>query len=559
MRAITFLQKSLAQQLSWQDQVNFLRSSLDITAQELADGVLFLRDAMPMKPCLPEAIDVCGTGGSGLPKMNTSTLSALILARHFKIGVAKHGNRAVSGQCGSFDLLDGLGISYSHTIETIEARYAREKIAFLFAPLFHPVLKKFSDLRKKIGKPTFFNLLGPLLNPACPKRQIIGTAFRDKMQLLAETCRLLKLERAYIVCAEKGLDEVSLSGYTDIVELCDGQMTAYTIHPEDFGLTPVPFGQVVGGSIQENVRIAQEILAGKTLIAHLDLVYINVALALKLVDRVKTLKEGYLLASTFHDVPSILAKIVHHKRFEVAKAHTTHATPAQSASFGLPASTRSFAKAICGRKKLAIIAEIKRASPSMGKISHAPFSCTAIAKNYVQSGAHAISVLCDTHFFKGSLAHLRAVSDNTSGIPLLCKDFIIDPRQIYQARAHGADAILLIASLLTQTQLQTYIDIAKSLHMEALCEVHTKAELDKVLGTSARIIGMNNRDLHTFQVNLATTYDLLPHIPKDKIIVSESGFHSSQDVDTVRGSVDAILVGTALMQGMSIREILGAS
>lgn len=548
MNLITFFKNSIDGKLSKEFQIKFLVSKRDITSQELASVVRFLQKQIPHKPHLEDAIDVCGTGGSGLPRINTSTISAFILAS-LDVGVAKHGNRAASGRFGSFDLIESLGIKFTDNIFEIEKKYKKEKLALLFAPFFYSVMKHFAEVRKKISKPTFFNLLGPLLNPSSPKRQIIGTAFKDKMHLIADTCRLLGKEKIYVVCGEDGLDEVTLTGRTFVTELSNQKIRSYTITPEKFGIKRANFIEIQGGDPLLNTRIARDILAGQCKTRHLDLVLVNTALALKLVDQVKTLKEGYEMALRAINTPNILFKIVSNKKFEVERRKNKN--PIKNVA----PSVRNFAAAIKG-KGLSIIAEIKKSSPSEGIIHEQQFSPTVIAKKYEKSGANAISVLCDQKFFGGDLNHLKEVAENTLKTPLLCKNFIIDEYQIYEARKYGADAILLIASILTEKQIHRFIGVAKILEMDAICEVHTLEELKKVLKTPAKIIGINNRNLHTFKTDISTTLKLVKHIPPGKLIISESGFFSKEHVSQIHGKVDAILVGTALMKGARISDLI---
>src|SRR3989338_7680855 len=193
MKITTFLKKSINNKLSPQEQKHFLQYKNAITPEELALAVKFLMGKMTKQYETPFAIDICGTGGSGLPRINTSTISAFILAPS-GINIAKHGNKAASGRFGSFDLLENMGIDLSNN--------KAENLTFLYARDYHPVMKHFAEARKEIGTPTFFNLLGPLLNPAQTKKQIIGTAFKDKMELIAETCRLIGKEKVYVVCGE---------------------------------------------------------------------------------------------------------------------------------------------------------------------------------------------------------------------------------------------------------------------------------------------------------------------------------------------------------------------
>jgi len=208
-------------------------------------------------------------------------------------------------------------------------------------------------------------------------------------------------------------------------------------------------------------------------------------------------------------------------------------------------------------EKIAVIAEIKKASPSAGVIAKS-FKPVEIAKNYEQAGANAISVLTDSKFFQGSLEHLRNVR-NAVSLPLLRKDFIWDRAQIAESAANGADAILLIVAALTQDQLVRLLKGAKEYRLDALVEVHSIDELQRALEAGAEIVGINNRDLTTFDVDLAVTEKICREVPDEIILVSESGIKTPQDVAKVKAcGVDAILVGEALMRGeISIEQLRG--
>jgi indole-3-glycerol phosphate synthase len=212
---------------------------------------------------------------------------------------------------------------------------------------------------------------------------------------------------------------------------------------------------------------------------------------------------------------------------------------------------RSFALALQqGEGKLALIAEIKKASPSAGVIVES-FDPVAIAGNYARAGVEAISILTDERFFQGHLDFLKLVRD-TVPQPLLRKDFILDPLQIMEAAAAGADAILLIVAALSQDQLVTLLETAALYQLDALVEVHTRAELDRALETAARIIGINNRNLTTFEVDLGVTEKLSEEVPEEIVLVSESGIKTAEDLARIKAcGVDAVLIGEALMRGQS--------
>lgn len=205
--------------------------------------------------------------------------------------------------------------------------------------------------------------------------------------------------------------------------------------------------------------------------------------------------------------------------------------------------------------KLAVIAEIKKASPSAGVIAPS-FNPVAIANNYERAGAGAISVLTDEQFFQGALSHLVEVRGAVS-LPILRKDFILDEIQIAESVAAGADAILLIVAALEQKQLVDLMQTARNYRLDGLVEVHTREELARALEADANIIGINNRDLATFRVDLSVTETLSEDVPDDVLFVSESGIKNKDDVVRVKAcGVNAILVGEALMRGeISIEEL----
>jgi len=262
-------------------------------------------------------------------------------------------------------------------------------------------------------------------------------------------------------------------------------------------------------------------------------------------------------------VPDILARILDWKRQEVAIAR--QALPLaelRQRSATLPP-TRGLLQALQAQpdQKPRIIAEIKKASPSAGLI-RADFDPVAIARIYERHGAAAISVLTDNKFFQGELQFLAAVRQQVQ-VPLLRKDFVIDPYQLYEARWYGADAVLLIAAALDVPQLVALAALSQEIGLEPLVEVHTAAELEKALECSGRIIGINNRDLHTFHTDVATTLGLLKHIPPGYLVVSESGLkdHATMAHLAAHG-VAAFLIGESLMRevdiGAKLDELRGA-
>jgi len=227
---------------------------------------------------------------------------------------------------------------------------------------------------------------------------------------------------------------------------------------------------------------------------------------------------------------------------------------------GLPPA-RPFIEAINKPRQISLIAEIKKASPSEGVIRE-DFHHLAIAKAYADTNVQAISVLTEEDFFQGNIAYINEVKNLTTA-PVLRKDFIIEPYQVYESRFYGADAILLIAALLTQDELTQFSALAYQLGMDALVEVHNEKELKKVLKLKGMpLIGINNRDLRTLEVDPKTVEKLFPLIPKDKVVVVESGIKTAQDVLFLKIlGINAVLIGTAFMKAENIpakvEEIMG--
>lgn len=245
---------------------------------------------------------------------------------------------------------------------------------------------------------------------------------------------------------------------------------------------------------------------------------------------------------------NILEEIFAYKRQEVAERKLAVSEDAVRQAAEQAAPALDFVHALrsvpCAP---ALIAEVKCASPSKGLLAP-DFDPLRLARTYAENGASAISVLTDEKYFRGSLEYLRQIRAELPGVPLLRKDFLCDPYQVYEARAAGADAVLLIAAHLSHTDIAGLQSLAHSLGMTALVEAHSKEELDMAIDCGAVLVGINNRDLRDFTVRLQTTLDLRPHVPPEVCLVAESGIHNADDVHRLaQAGVDAILVGEALV------------
>lgn len=260
---------------------------------------------------------------------------------------------------------------------------------------------------------------------------------------------------------------------------------------------------------------------------------------------------------------TILEEILAHKRKEVAaqKSRVDMDTLEVriAASNDIPRSFMNTLREKAESTGIAIIAEVKKASPSMGVI-RADFEPVSIAESYARAGATCLSVLTDEKYFQGSSSYLRLIRAAVS-LPLLRKDFVIDEYQIVEARALGADAVLLIAAALSDRELADFTRIAHDLGLDVLVEIHNREECERALKLPIRAIGVNNRNLHDFSVSLDTSRDIRAILPADYLLISESGIHRRADIDYLQSAnIHAFLVGGSLMQaedpGVALNELL---
>jgi indole-3-glycerol phosphate synthase len=250
---------------------------------------------------------------------------------------------------------------------------------------------------------------------------------------------------------------------------------------------------------------------------------------------------------------SILDIIVGTKLDEIARRKELLPGPVLESRLDRAPAIRDFLTAVHGSQRIGLIAEVKKASPSRGVI-RPDFDPVAIARSYAKGGAAALSVLTDEKYFQGSLEYLRQIRQAVK-LPLLRKDFLLDEYQVLEARDAGADAVLLIAECLPDDRLPSMYDAARRLGMHALIEFYEESNLDRVLATGTPLVGVNNRDLHTFQVDLHHTLRMRTRIPKDRCLVGESGIHTNEDVRLLESAgVNAMLVGESLMRQPDITK-----
>lgn len=552
-------------------------------------------------------IDTCGTGGDQSGTFNVSTASAFVVAAAGGI-VAKHGNRSVSSRSGSADVLEAAGVNLDLTPEEVARCIQETGIGFLYAPVFNGAMKFAAGPRKEMGVRTLFNLLGPLSNPARAPNQVLGVFAADWQEPMARVLQRLGSRHVLVVHAEDGLDEISIAAPTRIAELRDGWFRTYRVTPEQFGLKCAPLTHILADGPQASLGMIIEIFAG-THGPGRDIVAMNAGAAIYAAGLASSLEAGVERALAVidsgaariklnalvkwsravgnsavgqepvanaaersepairtrstapKDPPDVLRTILLNKAEEVARRKSRMSFTDLEAQIADGSRPRGFYQALRDRVVRglpAVIAEIKKASPSKGVIRE-NFQPIQIARSYEQGGAACLSVLTDQKFFQGSEVYLQ-LSRNACSLPVLRKDFTIDPYQVVEARAIEADCILLIVAALEDAQMKELADTAAELGMDVLIEVHDLKELERALRLDLPLLGINNRDLKTFETRLETTLDLLKHVPADRTIVTESGIHTLADVRRMRDhAVHAFLVGEALIEaeepGEKLREL----
>ncbi len=277
------------------------------TVEEIAGLARVMRAKAVLVKVSGPLVDTCGTGGDGLSTFNISTTAAFVVAGA-GLKVAKHGNRAMSSQCGSADVLEALGVKLELTAEQVARCLGEVGIGFMFAPSFHPAMKYATAPRREIGIRTVFNILGPLTNPAGATAQVLGVADGSLLEKMALVLKSLGCRHALVVHGEDGLDEITLTSQTKVAELKKGNINNYTVRPEDFGLARTGLEDLKGGTAEENAALLGSILSGAPGPPR-DVVLLNAAAALLAGDKVDTLEQGIDLARQALDSGRALAKL----------------------------------------------------------------------------------------------------------------------------------------------------------------------------------------------------------------------------------------------------------
>ena len=292
------------------------------TTQEIAGMARVMRDMALRVEVDGELVDTVGTGGDGKNTFNISTATAFVAAGA-GLKVAKHGNRAASGSCGSADVLEALGVQIELSPVAVAQCINEVGVGFMFAPAFHPAMRHAGPVRREIGIRTVFNILGPLTNPAGAQTQLLGVAFPELGGIMAEVLGLLGSHHAMIVHGAGGLDEISLSGDTSVWEVRRGQVEEWTIRVEDTGLPETPIEAIRGGSKEENAATMPRLFQGEQGAVR-DMVLLNSAGVLMVGDKAETIRQGVEMSAGIIDSGAALAKL--DQMVEVTQRFRQHAT-----------------------------------------------------------------------------------------------------------------------------------------------------------------------------------------------------------------------------------------
>ncbi|OGS41856.1 MAG: anthranilate phosphoribosyltransferase [Euryarchaeota archaeon RBG_16_62_10] len=584
------------------------------TEDELFGFVSAMRERATYVTAPAGSIDMCGTGGDGMHTFNVSTAASFVVAAG-GVPVAKHGNRSVSSKCGSADLLAALGLPTDLGPSEVQRCLRDVGFGFMFAPLFHSSMLNVLGPRREIGVRTFFNILGPMANPAGVRRQLIGVFDPSMAGPMAKVLKRLGTERAMLVHG-MGTDEITNLGTTNVVEIRGGEMHAYNLSPQSLGVSIASKEDIAGGGPVENARMVVRTLKGERS-ARADIVAMNAGAGLYVAGRTESVREGVERALELMREGAGYRKLKEYASVadRLEKERQERSTPDELLGMRLhPNTLRGRARGITeallfrissspdgsarlamldddilsdptalsvialtrlsslmadgppdftpGRRSsvrlseairaadgLAVIAEYKPRSPSSAPLEVSP-PPLEMAELYESTGVAGVSVLAEPSFFSGGPELFSMFRARTSR-PMLFKDFVVSGDQIRLASGLGADAVLLIAKLLSPEALK---DLAKdcSAHgMEPLVEIHDEADLRKFLTSGCaglvKLVGINCRDLRTLATDLSTLKGLKELLPEDKIAVAESGIGVPGDLRAAEG-FDAVLVGSAIMR-----------
>ena len=529
------------------------------TVDELAGFATAMRDRVVRVEAPEGTIDVVGTGGDGSGTFNISTASALVVAAA-GVPVAKHGNRAITSKAGSADVLDALGIRIDHDADSAAGALRDVGFAFLFAPTFHPAMRHAGPTRKEIGVRTAFNLLGPLTNPAGTRRQLLGVGDMRAAGRFAEVVHRLGTDRTLVVHGAGRRRAARSMARGVLYDVTDAGVEQRFVDAVALGLRPTSTSKLAGGDAATNARYVEAVLRGEPGPGATSSL-LNAGAAFIAAGTVEAHRGRHRTSGPDHrrraDRRAARAPAGGASRRPRPRAETTGATVVSDRAGDVgrrgdsrrrrrtrpaaelepsrrPTSTAAPGDATRSPSGLAapglhLIAEVKRSSPSAGRLAGADLDLVAQARAYEAGGAAAISVLCEPHWFGGSIDDLRA-GPRCGGDPGPGQGVRRRRRQLPLLRAAGADLVLLLAVLHAPDALADLVERALELGLEPLVEAHDEARAARPpWRPGARLIGLNNRDLRTLDVDTTRADRLRALVPDDRIVIAESGVREPID------------------------------
>lgn len=524
-------------------------------------------------------MDTCGTGGDGLETFNISTAVAFVMAAA-GVKVVKHGNRSVSSKCGSADLLEAMGIDLNLKANESERLFKEEGFCFLFAQAYHTKMKEIMPIRRKIGKASIFNIIGPLSNPAKVTHQIIGVYNRRLLKPVFEAMKTIGLEAGAAIYGFGGMDELSLEGENEVLIFKGDEEKQIIINPRHYGFNSIKNDQLKGGMADLNLKIMKSILEGQPS-PYKEAVILNAGFCLYLDGAVNNMKEGVESARNLIDtglvkqkVDRIIAaqdKIKNRNILDEIYEYKKEAFEKQAEAIGtkvkvitspfykerkkmsqlLLAYKRDYIKETVP-KQYPIIGEIKRGSPSKGQFTN-QIELEKVVTQYENLKVIGFSVLADQKYFFAEENDVRDVGMLTNK-PILYKEFIVSKTQIEMCKAEGASVILLIAKMLPYEALKQFTVFAHALNLEVLMEIHTKEDFEKVKDIPFDILGINNRDLNTFKTDLSISVELYKALNLQSLtvpVISESGIYRKNDIEKLlEVGFHGVLMGEHLIRSV---------
>tara|TARA_B100001013_G_scaffold255923_1_gene159830 strand:+ start:1969 stop:5631 length:3663 start_codon:yes stop_codon:yes gene_type:complete len=529
--------------------------------------------------------DIVGTGGDKKNTYNISTPASIICAGS-GIKICKHGNRSSTSNSGSADVLEELGANINLNSSQIQEIMENNNFCFIYAPQFYKKMKHIMPVRKSIGIKTIFNFIGPLINPTNPTGLLIGVSDINKAEIIAKSLAVNPKTNVMLVHSN-GIDKISPYKDTKYWKINNREIRRSIIKPTDFGLNYSDSDDYFKGGIGKfsNARKILEILMNLEQGPIKDFVLVHSATLAVLSNKVSTFKEGmelmkkniesgealrqlnnYVKMSNKFSKEGFLDRIMNRKKVDLS-IKIQYSPINEIDSTFQPLNCYE----ILSKKNIKIIGEIKRSSPSEGSIN-SNININEVVTDYINGNVVGISILTENVWFDGSLDDIKSVRKQIENIPnrpfILRKDFIFADYQITESYNAGADTFLLIAGLefhmIDQgNDLEELIKFAHSLEMEPIVEVANIDELIRSVNAGAKIIGINNRDLKTFNVTLETTEHVMNYVQmnyeqfKHVQFISLSGISSNNDINRLKKcNVNNFLIGTALMKSSNKTKFL---